>query len=68
MIFLFQDFTHNYVYNDFCQLKHRAELGSTEVYLLIEVLGMPIINPYQDEFLLRDCELFMYLTIYHRAH
>lgn len=49
--------------------QHRIALGSTEVYLLIEALGMPIIKPYQDKFLLRDFELYLYLKqIYHRAH
>lgn len=50
------------------QTQHRTALESTEIYLLIEALGLPIINPDQDKFVLRDCELFMNLKIYHRAN
>lgn len=48
--------------------QHRTALGSTEVYILIESLGMPIIDPDQRKFVLRDCEGFMYSKLYHRAN
>lgn len=50
------------------RIQHITALGSTEVYILIESLGMPIINPDQHKFVLRDCEGFMNSKFYHRAN